>query len=136
MFLRTLGAGALTAAVVALRVDLAWAGVFAIGVLIGTLNWFFLANLLISFTGKQPGAALGWLGGKLALLGVMLVVVLPAIMGEIGAYLAGFHLFIVMAVLDAAGSILAAKLRAADAGAERQLPRNIRTLLSGKVTDA
>ncbi len=136
IYIKTLAASALVALVVALRIQFLWGASFAVGALIGTLNWFILGMLLVSLTRKKPAAALGWLGGKLLLLATMFVAILPAVIVEIGAFLLGFHMFLLMAVIEAGGCVLQNYLARTASETKRPLPKSLKELVTGKAADA
>ncbi len=136
IYIKTLAASALVAMVVALKIQFLWGASFATGALVGTLNWFILGMLLVSLTQKRAGAALGWFGGKLLLLTTMFVAILPAVLGEIGAFLLGFHMFLLMAVIEAGGYVLQHALAKSASGSDRPLPKDLKALVTGKATDA
>lgn len=135
LYYRTLGVGALTALVVGLKVDVLWGGVFALGVLVGTLNWFCLGSMLIALTRRNALGAMGWMGGKLALLGAMMFLVLPTASVRLGAFMLGFSLFLLMAALEAAGMVVRGALQSPQGANGRPLPRNLNELFAGKASN-
>lgn len=135
LYWRTLGVGAFTALVVSLKISLLWGGVFAIGVLVGTLNWFCLGCLLLALTKRNIVGAFGWMTGKVALLGAMMFLVLPVASVRIGAFLLGFSLFLLMAALEAGGMVLRSAMKSAEGPDARPLPRNLNELFTGKASN-
>jgi len=136
IYLKSLAASALVAMILALRVRLEWGGAFAAGALIGTLNWFLLALMLLALVRKSAGKALMFLGAKLTLLAVMMVLVLPAVVSSLWPFLLGFHMFLLMALLEAGGSLYSDWLRKTADRAGRPLPQSLSVLFTGKAKDA
>ncbi|MDK2971361.1 MAG: hypothetical protein PWP23_1116 [Candidatus Sumerlaeota bacterium] len=133
LYLKTGIATALVAAVVALRVDVVWAGAFAMGGLVGLLNWYCLGGLFVGLLGKKPAVVFGFLGGKVMLLTSMMLVFLPLFASHAGAFLCGFSMFLLMGTVEGLGMALQVWLKATPGS--RALPRDWRALILGTSTD-
>ena len=104
--LRTAAASALVALLVALRLDLEWAGIFAIGAVAGLLNWFLLAVILIQFTERRRAYVPMLVIAKMILLVGSVFVILPLVPHQAVAFLCGFTMFLILVVAEAFGQLL------------------------------
>jgi len=111
LFIKTGAVCALTAALVGTRLDLAWAGSFSLGAMMGILNFYALAVLLIAVTKKNMIPIFPALTVKLIVLVSMLVFFLPNLMTEIPAFLVGFSAFLLVSTLEAMGWVISASIR-------------------------
>lgn len=131
LYLKTGIVSALVALVVALQVDFRWGAAYAVAATFGLANWWFLGQMLVAMTSSPPRrreAALCFCA-KLALLGTYALAVLPQTGLVTSAFLCGFMMFLLVAVLEALGQLLASRLQARPAG--RPLPRDLKSLFTG-----
>lgn len=127
----------MVALLVALGVDFEWGAIFAIGALLGTLNWYLLAVLLIAITTKSTRSAVVMpvaLVSKVALLFFSIFVVLPPVSHQVVAFLCGFTMFLLLAVFQAVGQLLL-MLNRSGRSPEREAS-GLRTLAMDARTDA
>lgn len=132
IYLKTGVLSALTALIVA-RVDFQWSAGFALGSLLGLLNWFFLGALLIALTERRLAPVPLFLLGKVIVLGSMLFYFLPAAPQLAGSFLLGFSMFLLVCVFEALGMMFSSYLKSHPG--DRPLPENLRTLIMGSSKD-
>lgn len=130
LYLKTGIATALVAAIVTLRVAPMWGMIFALGGLVGLVNWAALGLLLVSLLRRRPLVVLQCLVVKTLALGVTFFVLLPQVAPHVGAFLCGFSMFLLMSVVEAGGMAVHAAL-VARSGGDRPLPRDWRALILG-----
>lgn len=135
LYWKTGMASIVVALIVALRFDLQWGSVFAAGALVGWLNWFFLGFIMWGVIERKPVPVLAFLAAKFLLLGATLVFALPLMALSVGAFLCGFSMFLLMGLMEALGTLMAAGLRKPRPG-QRPLPEDLKELFLGSSTDA
>jgi len=134
LFIRTAAASALVALLVALRLDLEWAGIFAIGAVAGLLNWFLLAVILIQFTERRRAYVPMLVIAKMILLVGSVFVILPLVPHQAVAFLCGFTMFLILVVAEAFGQLL---MQVSGGGSPNAgLPLLVKSFTTGARTDA
>lgn len=129
LFFKTALVTAVAALVVAVQVDAAWGGAYAMAGLFGLFNWMLLGACLIAFTESRLGVALGCFAAKLVLLFTYVAVVIPQTGMVFSAFMLGFNTFLIVAVLEAVGALVLAALDASKSG--RPMPKFALTDLRG-----
>lgn len=129
---------ALVALVTGLKVDYAWGAAYAHAALAGWVNWILLGAVLLAFTEGRTGRALALFGAKFAVLICYVVFVIAPAGIVASAFLCGFFSFLIVAVMDAAGQVLADRVSGDGQGPGngRPLPRDLKTLITGRATNA
>ncbi|MGF1572772.1 MAG: hypothetical protein ACFCU1_06850 [Sumerlaeia bacterium] len=131
LFLKTLAVNAFVAVLVTLRVDLQWGGAFALASIVGLLNWISLSGILIGATSKQLSLVAFGLVGKFIAWTLIILLVLSPLVQNMTALLLGFTTFLIVALLEALGTIISGQLSKNSTG--RPLPSH---LLKGRPEDA
>jgi hypothetical protein len=131
LFLKTGLVTALVAVVVAVKVQFDWAASFASAGLFGLVNWYLLAVILLAWTNGDGGKMMGALCVKLIWLAAYVVIVLPLTGLQVGPFLLGFNMFLIVAVLEAVGSLIVEQQQQTVRGT-RPLPRSLKALLTGR----
>lgn len=131
MYIKTGLASATVALVVGLSVDFQWGAAFAIASVFGLANWYFLGRALLALTARpaRAGEGLLFLFGKIVLLFVYAGLVLPQTGLVLSAFLGGFMMFLLIALSEALGALLANHLKSRPAG--RPLPEDLKSLFNG-----
>jgi hypothetical protein len=131
LYLKTGIVSALVALVVTLQVDFRWGSAFAIAAAFGLANWICLGRVLLAMTSRpaRGGEAALFFCAKLALLGAYALLVLPQTGLVASAFLCGFMMFLLVALLEALGQLVAGRLRARPGG--RPLPQDLKSLFTG-----
>ncbi len=135
MYYKTGAVSALVALIVTLGVDFNWGSAYAMGSLLGVLNWFFLGGMLIGLTQKNLLQSLFYLKAKLVLLVLMFFLILPAMYLQTFALICGFSTFLLICMLEAFSLAIVDKTQAGPKDS-RPLPKDWRTLFLGNTTDA
>jgi len=130
LYLKTGLVTALVAVVVGLQLDLEWAAHYAAAGLFGLVNWYLLGWMLIAWTQGNGFGALVAFCGKLGVLVVYAGMVLPLTGIQIFPFLMGFNMFLMIAILDSLGSLIADGRK--NVRGERPLPRSLKALLTGR----
>ena len=129
LFFKTALVTAVAALVVAVQVDAAWGGAYAMAGLFGLFNWMLLGACLIAFTEGRLGVAMGCFAAKLVLIFTYVAVVIPQTGMVFSAFLLGFNTFLIVAVLEALGALVLAALDASKS--QRPMPKFALTDLRG-----